>query len=265
MAWWELGELICYSLRDLGFKAEIQHRKMEKNCINILLGAFKLEPEYIKKIPSNTIFVNTEQLYKDDQKLLWPSDIYDWARNFETWDYSDRNIEKFNEHGIFNVKKLDIGYQKELSRIQNSPIQDIDILFYGAIRERRKKIIDDLKSEGLNVHAFTYPNAIWGTERDNLIARSKIILNLHHYDSHIFESVRVFYLLANKKAVVSEISKTTSINEVFYKSIEPASYEELVGTCKKLIANNQERHFLEKKGFDTFSMYPQKNFTARML
>lgn len=265
MAWWELGELICYSLRDLGFKAEIQHRKMEKNCKNILLGAFVLEPEYIKKLPSNTIFVNTEQLYKDDQKLLWPSDIYEWARSYETWDYSDRNIEKFNEHGIFNVKKLDIGYQKELNRIQNSHIQDIDILFYGAIRERRKKIIDDLKSVGLNIHTFTYPNAIWGAERDNLIARSKIILNLHHYDSHIFESVRVFYLLTNKKAVISEISKTTSINEVFYKSIKPAPYEELVETCKKLIDNDHERLSLEKKGFDTFSMHPQKNFTARLL
>ena len=95
MALWELGELICFSLRDLGFKVEIQHRKMESDCRNILLGAFLLEPEFIKKIPQNSIFINTEQLYLDDQKSIWPSDIYEWARNFETWDYSDKNIEKF--------------------------------------------------------------------------------------------------------------------------------------------------------------------------
>ena len=253
MAWWELGELICYSLRDLGFKVEIQHRKMEKDCRNILLGAFLLEPEFIERVPKNTIFVNTEQLYKDDQKLLWPSDIYEWAKNFETWDYSDQNIEKFNDHGILNVKKLEIGFQRELERIQTSPVQDIDILFYGAIRERRKKILDDLKSEGLNVHTFTYPNAVWGVARDNLISRSKIILNLHHYESHIFESVRVFYLLTNKKAVVGEINKSTFISEVFFKCIEPAPYEKLVETCKRLTYNEQERISLEKIGYDILS------------
>jgi hypothetical protein len=53
--------------------------------------------------------VNTEQLYLDDQKSMWPSDIYEWARNFETWDYSDKNIEKFLQQGISGVKKLELG------------------------------------------------------------------------------------------------------------------------------------------------------------
>jgi hypothetical protein len=49
MAWWELGELIYYSLRDLGFQVNIQHRKIESDCRNVILGAFILEPEFIKK------------------------------------------------------------------------------------------------------------------------------------------------------------------------------------------------------------------------
>ena len=129
MAWWELGELIYYSLRDLGFQVNIQHRKIESDCRNIILGAFILEPEFIKKIPSNSIFVNTEQLYLDDQKSMWPSDIYEWARNFETWDYSDKNIEKFLQQGISGVKKLELGYQKELNRIVSMDNQDIDVFF----------------------------------------------------------------------------------------------------------------------------------------
>ena len=36
------------------------------------------------------------------------------------------------------------------------------------------------------------------------IARSKIVLNLHQYDAQVFEIVRVSYLLANRRAVVSE-------------------------------------------------------------
>ena len=43
-----------------------------------------------------------------------------------------------------------------------------------------------------------------------LIARAKVVLNLHHYASHIFEVVRAFYLMTNGKAIVGEVSPTTS-------------------------------------------------------
>ena len=254
MAWWELGELIYYSLKELGFQVSIQHRKMERDCRNIILGAFILEPEFIKKVPQNSIFINTEQLYLDDQKSNWPSDIYEWARNFETWDYSDKNIEKFLEHGITGVKKLELGYQKELNRIDSSGNQDIDVLFYGSRGERRNKIINDLRAEGLNIKAVF---GVYGKERDDLIARSKVILNFHHFNSHIFEIVRVFYLLTNSKAVVGEVNETTSIDKNFLDCIKPASYDELVNACKVLINDKSERHLLESKGFDLFSKIPQ--------
>ena len=262
MAWWELGELICYSLRELGFQVNIQHRKMESDCRNIILGAFILESEFIKKVPPNSIFLNTEQLYLDDQKSMWPSDIYEWARNFETWDYSDRNIEKFLQHGITGVKKLGLGYQKELNRIDSSGNQDIDVLFYGSLGERRNKIINELRAEGLNVKAVF---GLYGKERDDLIARSKVILNFHHYNSHIFEIVRVFYLLTNSKAVVGEVSESTSIDKIFLDCIKSAPYEGLVDACKRLVNDKSERHLLESKGFDLFSKIIQKNYTSQLI
>ena len=262
MAWWELGELICYSLRELGFQVNIQHRKIESDCRNIILGAFILEPEFIKKVPPNSIFVNTEQLYLYDQKSMWPSDIYEWARNFETWDYSDKNIETFLKHGITRVKKLELGYQKELNRIVSSDNQDIDVLFYGSHAERRNKIINDLSAEGLNVKAVF---GVYGKERDDLIARSKLILNFHHYNSHIFEIVRVFYLLTNSKAVVGEVSESTSIDQIFLDCIRPAPYDGLVKACKRLVDDKGERHLLESKGFDLFSKIPQRDYTYQLI
>ena len=41
---------------------------------------------------------------------------------------------------------------------------------------------------------------LYGPPRDALIARSKIILNMHLYDAKVFEIVRVSYLLANLHA-----------------------------------------------------------------
>lgn len=57
MAWLELAEVICFSLRDLGLEAQIQHHKIEADCTNILLGAFLLKPDLIKRIPANSIFL----------------------------------------------------------------------------------------------------------------------------------------------------------------------------------------------------------------
>lgn len=262
MAWWELAEVICFSLRDLGYEAKVQHRLVEKSCTNILLGAFLLKPEFMHQIPADSIFFNTEQLTLDDQTANWPSSIYEWARNFETWDYSDRNIEKFRSLGIHGVKKFELGYQRELTRIETAPTQDIDVFFYGSVGERRKTIINRLRDAGLAVTAIFN---IYGKERDALISRSKIILNCHHYNSQIFEVVRVFYCLTNSKAVVGEVNSTTSIDSLFLQCIKPANYESLVDACKFLIANDDARLDLEKKAFNLFSSVAQSEHTARVL
>ncbi len=263
-AWIELAELIFYSLEELGFNVKIQYGKIEENCRNILFGAFLLAAIFIKKIKNispNTIFVNTEQLYLDNNNW-WPSNIYEWASSFQTWDYSDRNINVFKTKGINNVKKLEIGYQPQLNRIVSVEKPDIDVLFYDTIKERRKKIIDDLRSLGLNVHTLF---GVYGKKRDSFISRAKIVLNLHHFDSHIFEIVRVFYLLTNRKAVVGEVGINTAIDLRILECINPSSYDELANTCKRLIENTEERIFLENKALENFSLFPQKIFMEKLL
>ena len=44
---------------------------------------------------------------------------------------------------------------------------------------------------------------VYGAERDRLIARSRLVLNVHYFPTHIFEMIRVSYLLANRTAVVA--------------------------------------------------------------
>ena len=262
MAWWELGELVCYSLRDMGFRVTIQNRRLEKDCRNILLGAFLLDQEYIAKIPKNTIILNTEQMYSDDQKSNWPSDIYAWARNFETWDYSDRNIEAFSRSGIYGVKKLSIGFQSLLRRIPKNPIQDIDVLFYGSTNDRRLNILSQLEKSGLNVKILF---GVYGKERDNFIARSKVILNCHNYKSEIFEIVRCFYLMTNSKAIVAEVNPSTSIDEIYRNGVLAVPYDELLESCLKVASDKKYRENLEERAIATILKYPQKEFTSRLI
>ena len=260
MAFLELAELINYSLIEIGHKSCISFNKIEHKARNIIIGVHLLNTKEIPQIPIDTVILNTEQIFSDHTS--WNSNIFTWAKKFETWDYSDRNIIKFEEIGAPKVKLLNIGHQPELRRIVKSHTQEIDVLFYGSINDRRRKIIDELSKSGIKIKAVF---GVYGRNRDELISKSKIVLNLHHYKSEIFEIVRIFYLLTNSKAVVGEVNATTSVDNHIKSGILPAKYEELVSTCLELLASPSKIKTLEEIAHNSIIQFPQKIFTSKLL
>ena len=256
----ELGELIFFSLKELGCQVSIGFNKLDFNCKNILIGFHLLDLSYINKVPKSTIILNTEQIYSDTTS--WNKNIFEWAKSFEVWDYSERNIEKLISLGVDGAKLLKIGYQKELRRINMSVNKDIDILFYGSINERRSKIINELINGGLRVKTLF---GVYGKERDEWIGRSQLVLNLHYYKSHIFEVVRVFYLLINSIAVVGEVNDSTSIDNLYKDGIYASKYEELVDSCHKLIKENSLIREIQIDAFNSIAKYQQKFHTQKIL
>jgi hypothetical protein len=256
----ELGELLLHSLRELGHDATLKIMELADDRINILIGCHLLNPTEKNEVPKSTIILNTEQIHSDDAP--WNSNIFEWVRHFEAWDYSAKNIEKFKSLGITNVKHLQIGYQSELKRIKKAAVQDIDVLFYGSVNERRNKILEALKSQGLKVGALF---GVYGSDRDSFIARSKIVLNHHFYKSQIFEVVRVFYLLHNEVAVVAEINETTHIEDRWKEAISGAPYDRLVDRVLDLLGDPPSRKAVEENGLEQIMKFPQHIYTAQVL
>jgi hypothetical protein len=259
-AFWELAELIYFSLIEIGFESRIVFNNVEPDIKNILIGCHLLDPKLIEKIPKSTIILNTEQIYSDNTE--WNENIFAWVTRFEVWDYSIRNIEKLKQIGVNRVKLFKIGYQKELARLDMTQKKDVDVLFYGAANDRRKKIIKNLLDTGLNVKALF---GVYGKERDAWIERSKLVLNFHFYDSQIFEIVRVFYLLTNSVAVVGEVNESTSIDDMCKEGVHAVKYDDLVNGCIELVNNDSLRKRLEIRALNSIYRYPQKEFTQEML
>ena len=259
-AFLELGELIHYSLKALNHDSTLAFNSTDSSSINILIGCHLLNPSLIPQIPKSTIILNTEQIYSDTTS--WNDNIFRWAEKFTIWDYSNRNIEKFNQLGISHTKHFKIGYQKELTRLHTNTTKEIDVLFYGCINDRRKAILDGLVNAGLNVKVLF---GVYGKERDHWIEKSKIVLNHHFYNSQIFEIVRVFYLMSNSIAVVSEVNETTSIDPIYLKGIYPAIYNELISSCLNLIINTELRKTTQQNALEQLSRHPQNLFTAELL
>ena len=259
-AFLELGELIHFSLKELGYKSELNFNQLEPGAKNIIIGGHLLSEEDIPFLPGSTVVLNTEQVYSE--ATPWSQAIFKLAKKFDIWDYSMKNIEKFHAIGIDRVKHLKIGFQKELVRIDPYKNKDIDVLFYGCINERRKEVLDKLAANGLRVKVLF---GVYGKERDEWVERSKLVLNHHFYNSHIFEVVRVFYLLTNSIAVVGEVNETTSIESMCREGIYSAKYSELVSACMHMAKDDVLRQELQLRAINSISKYPQKIFTQELI
>src|SRR2546423_15432103 len=177
-------------------------------AINIVLGGHLLNDASISHLPPRMIFYNFEQVHGASQ---WIKPLYvDLIRRFPVWDYSERNIRMWKRYcPEANIVHVPLGYVPELSRIPSVDEEDIDVLFYGIINERRAKMLNELQEAGFSVVAVT---GKFGVERDALIARAKVVLNIHFFETKIFELARVSYLLSNRKAVVSEMDADTEVD-----------------------------------------------------
>lgn len=231
---------------ELGFEAPIVTDPAQIRGRAVVLGA-NLLPSVQGPLPPELILYNLEQIQQGSE---WLKPAYvDLLRRYPVWDYSERNIQALTDlYGIRNVVLCGVGYMPALSRIAPQE-EDIDVLFVGSLNDRRKAILAELDAKGKHVVAAYN---CYGAERDHLIARAKLVVNVHYYEAQVFEIVRVSYLLANRKCVVSETGQDHGLEAPLKGGVAFAGYEELPATCLRLLDDETERARLKEAGFNAF-------------
>ena len=242
----EVAETLLYGLRRIGMQAELGVNTLRPGAKHILLGAHLLGDKQAAIVPHFSILYNLEQLGEGGAAEL-PLSYWDLARRSEVWDYSPLNCEEWNRRKIISTI-VPIGYVPELVKITPSPGRDIDVLFYGSMNERRQNVLMELHRSGLRVMPMF---GEYGAVRDKAISRAKIVLNVHYYDSKVFEIVRVSYLMANCMAVVTEDSP--DLPDDLRPGLAVAPYGGLVAACKGILANPGRMEQLERESFKRFS------------
>jgi hypothetical protein len=227
----------------------------------IVFGANLLGDATVDVLPPETIVYNLEQI---DESSSWCSATYfRLLQRCQVWDYSARNIASLARLGVTEkVRHVPVGYVPELTRINAAPVEDIDVLFYGSMNDRRNNVISQLRQGGLNAHAVF---GVYGAARDALIARSKVVLNMHYYEANIFELVRVSYLLANRQAVVAECNPGTEIDPDIVEAVRLAPYEGLVSACTELVSDSKAREALAERGFSRMVARDERAYLAAAL
>ena len=237
------------SLEDLGFKCSINTNKLLANHINILVGATIFGSRYLnleKELQNKPFILYQTEILSDQYGILheWPEYLSLIASAQQIWDYSIHSTEFLRGKGLTNLHYTSPGHHKTMEEFMPQDKQDIDVLFYGTAQKRRLKIIDDLEKIGLKVLNLRNSS---GNERNNYIARSKVILNIHSFDNlPALETIRISYLLANKNFVLSEISD----HNPYGPGVIFENYNSLVDACQYYVRESNSRKKVSYLGYE---------------
>ncbi len=226
--------------------------------INLVFGAHLLtfvgQP---LRLPPNSVICNLEPMDRPASQGRLP-EYLELTRGFPLWDYSPRNASIWrDELGHDGVRILRIGYVPQLRRIEPVPEQDVDVLFYGSINDRRRMVLLALQQAGLRVRGLY---GAYGAVRDAWIARSKVVVNIQFHDSLIHEIVRTSYPLANRKVVVSECYPGTDVEPDVRQAIVDVPLDRLVAACVDLVRSDARRREVEEHGFEIFCRRDQVDY-----
>lgn len=265
-------DLFDWALRDLGFRVTRSVNSIDAKARNIIFGIHWFPITLLDHLPADSIIFNTEQLHllKDiDQKLsseasqsTYLNSVLQFASRYETWDYSLRNIQRFKELGIANVRLFQFGYQSQLIRIAMAAHKDIDVLFYGAINERRRSVLRALEQAGLRVKALFN---VYGQERDEWIGRARLVLNMHQIESGNLELIRLFYLVLNKVPTLSEFDFVGEIEPPFSNQLELTRYESICEQILTFLASSDDTNQRLERAYQALKLTPQSAIIAALL
>lgn len=97
---------------------------------------------------------------------------------------------------------------------------------------------------------------IYGEDRDKLIARAKIIINMHRVHNHPLEVVRINYLLANKCFVISERGNDEAESAFYEDALVFADHKDLVSKCIEYLTKDREA--ISSRGREIIRTRPKK-------
>ncbi len=236
---------LVLALRALGCEAHLHHELPEERpeARLVVLGLSDADPGFF--VPPDAVLYNSEQVLSGQH---WKN--LDRYKDNPLWDYSREQVHWFRARGARGAVHCPVGFVPGTDRIGPSPVEDIDVLFYGWVCERRREVIEALTRAGLRVRWLV---GVFGRERDRLVARSKVVLNLHFYERPVFEIFRVGHLLASGRCVVSEDGGVDpELEDLARRATAYTPRGEIVRVCRDLVASQTAREEVARRGRAAF-------------
>ena len=207
------ARFLRYQLRRFGVSVTMAKNRLRADTLNFVFGAHLGFPEAWRERHA-CLFVNLEQLGPLGAKVS-----EDYLRLLKTSGVVDYDLSNLAAYGADPADVPLLAFRHapylEARAAEAAPLEErpIDLLFFGSMNERRRRIIQRVEACGATVACFDHP--LYGEERDRYIVQAKAVLNCHFYESATFEQVRAFHCLSLGTPVISERSRLTRPDPAF--------------------------------------------------
>ena len=138
---------------------------------------------------------------------------------------------QYNLRDQIQLENIDGVYTYDVGIINALPKQDASV--NSALTYRRTRLWEQLQATGWNCINILG----WGAERDELLKRCKVIINVHHFECfNIFEQIRCDRLVFAKKLVVSDKSMFIE-NYDLLGNVLWEDYDNIIPRTKEVLEN----------------------------
>jgi hypothetical protein len=175
-------------------------------------------------------------------------------------DVNPRGAELLRARGI-RAEHLQLGYTSAWDRFSAGAERDIDVAFLGGATERRERILGRcapllarhrcrlVLGDNSRPNLASSGSFVAGADKLDLLARSRVLLNLHRHSEPYFEWVRVLEAIHCGAAVVSEWSRD-------YEPLLPGEHflsarpEALAEVAESLLLDEEARRRIANQAYE---------------
>lgn len=235
-----IAKQLKYLLERVGFECEITHQETEfqssvSKCIPIVLA-----PQIFSKLPKKFIAFQLEQ-----PGSPWFTSEYLSLLKKATFvlEFSEKNLDYLQKQGLsfetlYYCPIFPNGYAPKIRYIV-SDNKEYDLVFYGALNERRKKIIEVIS----NKYNVLVLSDLFGDELYNQLNRARLLINIHFYNNAALETTRLTEAKAFGIDIISESSSSSDIDSQFSEFVTFAKSGDIPDLLAKIsfLLNKKEK------------------------
>jgi hypothetical protein len=227
-------ESVANLVRLSGAIPVLLRNKINHEGINIIWGAgahyspsFENILQYCNK--TNTIVFNMEQI--NSTSPLVTQNYLSFLSNFRVFDYSIHNIRAIRKlYPLISGEEFPLIPSTSFCTdfIKTTDEKKYHFAFYGALNERRRLILERIQASGVRIK---YINGAYGQSLSQELNECNAVINIHAYETKIFETARSLRPIAMGIPIVSETSLLPQLIDWKNAPIKFVDYNDFADYC----------------------------------
>lgn len=225
---------VAHLARLCGSVPVISRNTIDPGALNIVWGAgAHHSPPFATLLQhcneANTIIFNMEQI--SSSSPLVSQEYLEFLTHFRVLDYSVHNIRALRKsYPLIKAEEFPLLPAPEFCHDHESPLTErqYHFAFYGSMNARRQQVLEQIQAKGVRIKMI---GGMYGKQLSKELLECQAVLNIHAYETSVFETARVLRPVAMGMPIVSEVSHLPQLIDWESAPVKFVEYDALAAYC----------------------------------